>query len=117
MIVEPATSAAVQALDASLNEDLEALRRDGLFRPLRVLESAQSPEVEIGGKTPELVEVDDVSGSVTEAGTDGEMITPAANVVGFSCSSKRTISVTGRAPLSASDAPQAPAPKPSRQIL
>src|SRR5207237_8751748 len=50
MIAEPTTSAAVQALDASLNEDLEALRRDGLFRPLRVLESAQSPEVEIGGK-------------------------------------------------------------------
>ncbi|TME44779.1 MAG: glycine C-acetyltransferase [Chloroflexi bacterium] len=50
MIAEPTTSAAVQALDASLNEDLEALRRDGLFRPLRVLESAQAPEVEIGGR-------------------------------------------------------------------
>src|SRR5438132_6179879 len=50
MIAEPRTSAAVQALDASLNEDLEALRRDGLFRPLRVLESAQAPEVEIGGR-------------------------------------------------------------------
>src|SRR5438309_7488534 len=50
MIAEPTTSAAVQALDASLNEDLEALRRDGLFRPLRVLESAQAPEGEIGGR-------------------------------------------------------------------
>ena len=50
MITEPTTSAAVRGLDASLNEDLEALRRDGLFRPLRVLESAQGPEVEIGGK-------------------------------------------------------------------
>src|SRR5438309_12108977 len=50
MIAEPTTSAAVQALDASLNEDLEALRRDGLFRPLRVLESPQAPEVEIGGR-------------------------------------------------------------------
>src|SRR5437660_4451222 len=50
MIAEPTTSAAVQALDASLNEDLEALRRDGLFRPLRVLESAQGPQVDIGGR-------------------------------------------------------------------
>ncbi|HEX6539813.1 MAG TPA: glycine C-acetyltransferase [Candidatus Dormibacteraeota bacterium] len=50
MITKPSTSDAVRALDASLNEDLEALRRDGLFRPLRVLESAQGPEVEIGGK-------------------------------------------------------------------
>jgi glycine C-acetyltransferase len=40
----------VRALDASLNEDLEALRRDGLFRPLRVLESAQGPVVDIGGR-------------------------------------------------------------------
>ena len=50
MITKPSTSEAVRALDASLNEDLEALRRDGLFRPLRVLESAQGPEVEIAGK-------------------------------------------------------------------
>ena len=50
MITNPTASDAVQALDASLNEDLEELRRDGLFRPLRVLESAQGPEVEIAGK-------------------------------------------------------------------
>ena len=50
MVIGTKTSEAVQALDASLNEDLEALRRDGLFRPLRVLESAQGPEVEIAGK-------------------------------------------------------------------
>jgi glycine C-acetyltransferase len=50
MITKPSTSDAVRALDASLNEDLDALRRDGLFRPLRVLESAQAPQVEIGGK-------------------------------------------------------------------
>jgi glycine C-acetyltransferase len=50
MFREPSTSDAVRALDASLNEDLEALRRDGLFRPLRVLNSAQGPEVEIAGK-------------------------------------------------------------------
>ena len=50
MITKPTTSAALRGLDASLNEDLEALRRDGLFRPLRVLESAQGPEVEIAGK-------------------------------------------------------------------
>ena len=50
MITKPSTSEAVRALDASLNEDLEALRRDGLFRPLRVLESAQGPEVDIAGK-------------------------------------------------------------------
>ena len=50
MVTSAGTSKAVQALDASLNEDLEALRRDGLFRPLRVLESAQGPEVDIAGK-------------------------------------------------------------------
>ena len=50
MVTSAGTSEAVQALDASLNEDLEALRRDGLFRPLRVLESAQGPEVDIAGK-------------------------------------------------------------------
>ena len=50
MVTRSRTSDAVQALDASLNEDLEALRRDGLFRPLRVLESAQGPEVDIAGR-------------------------------------------------------------------
>jgi glycine C-acetyltransferase len=50
MVTSADTSKAVQALDASLNEDLDALRRDGLFRPLRVLESAQGPEVDIAGK-------------------------------------------------------------------
>src|SRR5215469_8952831 len=50
MLTEHSTSEAVRALDASLNEDLDALRRDGLFRPLRVLESAQGPQVEIAGK-------------------------------------------------------------------
>jgi glycine C-acetyltransferase len=50
MITKPTTSDAVRALDASLQEDLEALRRDGLFRPLRVLQSAQAPEVEIEGR-------------------------------------------------------------------
>ena len=50
MVMSAGTSKAIQALDASLNEDLEALRSDGLFRPLRVLESAQGPEVEIAGK-------------------------------------------------------------------
>src|ERR1700680_2722047 len=50
MVTRSDTSRAVQALDASLNEDLEALRRDGAFRPLRVLESAQGPEVDIAGR-------------------------------------------------------------------
>ena len=45
-----ATSEAVRALDASLGEDLDALRRDGLFRPLRVLESPQMAEVVVGGR-------------------------------------------------------------------
>jgi glycine C-acetyltransferase len=44
------TSAAVRSLDASLQEDLEKLRADGLFRPLRVLESPQMAEVVIGGR-------------------------------------------------------------------
>jgi glycine C-acetyltransferase len=51
MIENIALSAAVQALDESLEGDLDALRRDGLFRPLRVLESAQRAEVVIGGRT------------------------------------------------------------------
>jgi glycine C-acetyltransferase len=46
----PKLSAAVSALDESLQGDLDALRRDGLFRPLRVLESAQAAEVVIGGR-------------------------------------------------------------------
>ena len=44
------TSAAVQALDASLRADLDALRDEGLYRPLRVLESPQMAEVVIGGR-------------------------------------------------------------------
>ena len=44
------TSHAVRSLDASLREDLDALRADGLLRPLRVLESPQMAEVVIGGR-------------------------------------------------------------------
>jgi glycine C-acetyltransferase len=44
------TSHAVRALDGSLQEDLDALRSDGLYRPLRVLESPQMAEVVIGGR-------------------------------------------------------------------
>jgi glycine C-acetyltransferase len=43
-------SAAVEALDESLLQDLEQLRRDGLYRPLRVLESPQAAEVVIAGR-------------------------------------------------------------------
>ncbi len=50
MITTPKSSEAVLQLDASLSEDLNALRRDGLFRPLRVLESPQAAEVTIAGK-------------------------------------------------------------------
>ncbi len=51
MIAElPKRSAAVQALDESLNADLEQLRRDGLFRPLKVLETPQDTEVVIAGR-------------------------------------------------------------------
>jgi glycine C-acetyltransferase len=46
----PPLSAAVNALDESLEEDLQQLRRDGLYRPLRVLESAQAAEVVIAGR-------------------------------------------------------------------
>jgi glycine C-acetyltransferase len=46
----PELSAAVHALDESLLEDLDQLRRDGLFRPLKVLESPQAAEVVIGGR-------------------------------------------------------------------
>jgi glycine C-acetyltransferase len=44
------TSKPVRALDASLAEDLDALRGEGLFRPLRVLESPQMAEVVIAGR-------------------------------------------------------------------
>src|ERR1700680_1455615 len=44
------TSDAVRHLDASLQEDLDSLRSEGLFRPLRVLESPQMAEVVIGGR-------------------------------------------------------------------
>jgi glycine C-acetyltransferase len=44
------TSDAVRYLDASLQEDLDSLRNEGLFRPLRVLESPQMAEVVIGGR-------------------------------------------------------------------
>src|SRR6202051_499310 len=50
MVTSAGTSKAVQALDAPVNETLDAPGRDGLFRPLRVLESAQGPEVDIAGK-------------------------------------------------------------------
>ncbi|HYL71286.1 MAG TPA: glycine C-acetyltransferase [Candidatus Dormibacteraeota bacterium] len=84
MITEHTTSEAVRALDASLNEDLDALKRDGLFRPLRVLESAQGPEVMINGKPlislssnnylglnthPQLVEAEERAGVEWGAGT------------------------------------------------
>jgi glycine C-acetyltransferase len=44
------TSDAARRLDASLGEDLDTLRSEGLFRPLRVLESPQMAEVVIGGR-------------------------------------------------------------------
>src|SRR5215472_12147757 len=49
MITEP-VSAAVRALDASLQQDLDRMRADGVFRPLAVLESPQDAEVVIGGR-------------------------------------------------------------------
>src|SRR5579884_3615973 len=50
-MITHATSDALQALDASLHEDLDALQRDGLFRPLRVLESPQAAQVVIQGRS------------------------------------------------------------------
>jgi glycine C-acetyltransferase len=44
------TSDAVRGLDASLQEDLDSLSNEGLFRPLRVLESPQMAEVVIAGR-------------------------------------------------------------------
>ena len=44
------TSAAVRALDSSLQDDLDTLRAEGLYRPLRVLESPQMAEVVIAGQ-------------------------------------------------------------------
>ena len=48
-MISESTSAAVRALDASLNEDLDRMRADGVFRPLAVLQTPQDAEVEIGG--------------------------------------------------------------------
>jgi glycine C-acetyltransferase len=50
MTTTPPRSDAVQALDRSLAEDLDRLREEGLFRPLRVLESPQGHDVVIGGR-------------------------------------------------------------------
>src|SRR2546421_10602524 len=44
------TSAAVRALDDSLRDDLDRLRADGLFRPLKVIEGPQAAEVTIAGR-------------------------------------------------------------------
>jgi len=49
-VSSPSRSDAVQALDRSLGEDLDRLRAEGLFRPLKVLETAQGHEVSIGGR-------------------------------------------------------------------
>jgi glycine C-acetyltransferase len=49
-IESQARSDAVKALDTSLLSDLEALRREKLFRPLKVLESPQANEVVIAGR-------------------------------------------------------------------
>ncbi|GAC1577223.1 MAG: glycine C-acetyltransferase [Candidatus Dormibacteria bacterium] len=43
-------SAGVLKLDASLQEDLDTLREEGLLRPLRVIESANDSEVTIRGQ-------------------------------------------------------------------
>jgi len=43
-------SAAVSALDASLRSDLDRLRSEGLFRPLRVFSSPQDAEAVIDGQ-------------------------------------------------------------------
>jgi glycine C-acetyltransferase len=50
MTVIPRRSGAVEALDRSLALDLDRLRAEGLFRPLRVLESPQGHEVTIAGR-------------------------------------------------------------------
>jgi glycine C-acetyltransferase len=50
MTAIPPPSDAVQALDRSLAGDLDRLRAEGLFRPLRVLESPQGHEVVIAGR-------------------------------------------------------------------
>jgi glycine C-acetyltransferase len=51
MTETPRPSDAVQALDRSLSADLDRLREEGLYHPLRVLESPQGHEVTIGGQS------------------------------------------------------------------
>ena len=50
MTALPHRSEAVEALDRSLAQDLDRLREEGLFRPLRVLEFPQGHEVTIAGR-------------------------------------------------------------------
>jgi glycine C-acetyltransferase len=49
-MIDAPVSRAVAALDSSLNEDLDRLRAEGLFRPLRVLMTPQDAEVVIEGR-------------------------------------------------------------------
>ena len=85
----------------------------------RYIQPAASPAGEFnGGYVPLAVDVRDVSGNVIVAGTDGEMMMPPLKVIGFSCSSKRTISVMARNPFEEGGVVQVTGPvRPSRQIL
>src|SRR5450631_4104784 len=67
------TSDAVRMLDASLQQDLDALRKEGLFRPLRVLESPQMAEVVIAGRRL----VKDVSNNYLGLNTHARLIEAA----------------------------------------
>jgi glycine C-acetyltransferase len=49
-MIEAPVSHAVAALDRSLTEDLDRLRAEGLFRPLRVLTTPQDAEVVVDGR-------------------------------------------------------------------
>ena len=49
-MIEAPVSEAVAALDRSLTQDLDRLRAEGLFRPLRVLTTPQDAEVVVDGR-------------------------------------------------------------------
>src|SRR5712691_5187756 len=91
-----------------------------LFR-FRYIQPATSPAaVAIGGKFADAVEVREASGRMTVVVLNGEMMICEASVVGFSCSSKRTRSIT-RMPVPLFDVYAEQAAfgpvTPSRQIL
>src|SRR5207248_8057599 len=86
----------------------------------KYIQPAVSPAGELRGGyvAEEVVEVDELSGNVIVVGTYVQIIWPAGKTIGFSCSSKRTISVMPRLAFNDGGVVHVTGPvRPSRQIL